>query len=1116
MKERFQASDYRFIAICLALAAAATWYSARNFYRAFPEASIDFRVNRDDGRTLAERFLQNHQFRLAGYREAARFDYDDTAKTFLEREIGLERANGLMGSRVRLWRWSYRWFRPQQKEEFRADVTPSGDVVGFSHEQPEEATRTTVAADQARSLAEGFLRSTTRRDPAALDFVEVNETVRPHRTDRVYVWKERDFNLRDATYRVWVSVLGNEIGGFGEYLKVPEQWQRDYRTLRSKNATAQDVDQAFMILLMLGMLVVLVTRIRRQDVRWRRAALVGIAGMGLALCATLNGFPLQEFGFQTTDSYSSFLSRELIDALGGALAVGGFLFLMTAGAEPLYRQEYGGQVSIANLFRPRGLRTRRFLKGAILGVTLASIFIAYQTVFYLTAYKLGAWSPADVPYSDELNTAFPWLFVLFGGYFPAVFEEFTFRMFAIPFLRRLVRWLPAAVVLAGFIWGFGHAAYPQQPFFIRGVEVGIGGVALGIIMLRWGILPTLVWHYSVDALYSAMLMLRSHSLYFKLSGAASAGIVILPIVVALVAYWRRGGFEPAEGLLNADEPAPAEPAMAVETPVGDTPAYARLSARMRVAAVVIFAAGLATLAIKADRFAQSPKFKLSADQAQAKTDAFLRSQSIDPAKFRHVASTQRHWSDDDSLAAKYFLERGPVSRASRLFERYHIARYWAVRYFRPLDKESANVGVHPETGEVIGFSHSLPEEAPGADISDDAARQTAAAFATAHGIDVASMDLKSNYSEKKKARRDHTLIWEARAGDARNVDEVRYRTQVDVSGDRVTTWRCYWKIPEAYARARDRQNWLSISITALRTALGVVVVVWGFWLMIGNIRRGLVRWSLVLRLAIAAALLGTVDNLLRLPQIFENYDTTVPLASFYATTWIGIGMGVVGSVLGFGLAMAFLTSFLPDCLSAFRAVRRRYAAMDAVAAALAVAGFAIAAGKIDALLDARFHADALPGVGAPWIIESLAPSISALANLLPGFLALGAVLAVIAVLAGRMSRVWFAALALAATVCNISDGARTVPEAALSYVHIALVLGGMLIVYRWFGRRNYLAYALIVWIEEVHSAAEDLLGNPNSTYNLHGWIIVAAGATAVVWFVLPATKKEEIAVTATA
>jgi membrane protease YdiL (CAAX protease family) len=1109
MKERFQASDYRFIAICLVLAAAATWYSARNFHRAFPEASIDFRVNRDDGRAIAERFLAARHFRLDGYRDAARFDYDNGAKTFLEREAGLERANRLMSTRVRLWRWSYRWFRPQQKEEFRADVTPAGDVAEFSHEIAEDAARPTLAAPDARALAEAFLRETARRDPAALDFVEVNETVRPHRADRVYVWKERDFNLRDATYRVWVSVLGNEVGGFGEYLKVPEQWQRDYRTLRSKNGMAQNVDQAFMVLLMAGMIVVLVIRTRRYDVRWRRAALIGIAGMALELCASLNGFPLQEFGFPTTDTYGSFLTRELMSAVASALSVGGFLFLIAAGSEPIYREAYGGQVSIGNLFSLRGLRTRRFFKGAILGATLASIFIAYQTVFYLTAYKFGAWSPADVPYSDELNTAFPWLFVLFGGYFPAVFEEFTFRMFAIPFLRKLVRWLPAAVVLAAFLWGFGHSAYPQQPFFIRGVEVGIGGVALGLVMLRWGILPTLVWHYSVDALYSAMLMLRSHSLYFKLSGAASAGIVVLPIVVALFAYWKRGGFDPVEGLLNADEPAPVEPPAAAPV-ADDAPVYARLGSRTRIAAVAILAAGLATLLIPVERFGQSPKFKLDESQALAYADSFLRAQGMDPSRFRHVVFTQTHWSDRDEFAAKYFLEHGSVSRASQLFERYHAVRYWSVRYFRPLDQEGINVGIHPETGQVIGFSHTLPEERPGADISDDAARQIAMGWAAARGIDVASMDLKESTSDKKKARRDHTLIWEARGGDRRNVGDVRYRTEIDVSGDGVATWRAYWKIPEAFSRARERQNWISISITGVRIAIGLIVVVWGLWLVLRNIRRGLVPWGPVIRVAVFMALLGVVDTLLRLPQIYEGYDTTQPPATFLANVAIGDVISTIGAVLGFGLAAAFLLSFFPGCLSAFRAARRRFTAVDAVAATLAAAGLAVANARLDTWLQARFHAQALMEAGAPGLIESLVPALSGLANAIQGVLPIATAVALVAVLSGRIAKRWWLPLSLVAAIFAVSDAARTPGELALSYAQTLADLAPALIFCAWFARRNYLAYALVIWTAGIRDALGDLLGSPNPVYHLHGWIVLGAAVAACIWLVLPAVRGEVV------
>ena len=115
MKERLRASDYRFILIFAVLLAATTAFSVRNFYRAFPEASFDFKVTREDARNLAGKFLSDQGYRVEGYRQAAQFTYDEEAKTFLERSAGLERANRIMGTRVRLWRWAYRWFRPLEK-----------------------------------------------------------------------------------------------------------------------------------------------------------------------------------------------------------------------------------------------------------------------------------------------------------------------------------------------------------------------------------------------------------------------------------------------------------------------------------------------------------------------------------------------------------------------------------------------------------------------------------------------------------------------------------------------------------------------------------------------------------------------------------------------------------------------------------------------------------------------------------------------------------------------------------------------------------------------------------------------------------------------------------------
>src|ERR1039457_430822 len=696
-KERLRDSDYRFIAVCLALLAATAWYSVRNFHRAFPEASIDFRATREDAQALAAKFLGGQGYKTDGYRLASRFSFDDEAKTFLEREAGLEQANRIMGTRVRLWRWSYRWFRPRQKEEYRVDITPSGQFAGFEHQLTEDAERPAATVEQARALAEAFLRAQLGRDTASLEFVEASEIQRPHRTDRVFTWKERDFNLHDATNRVEVTLYGNEVAGYREYLKIPEQWTRDYQRLRSKNDMAEYADTALVVALILGLLATIVMRVRGQDVRWRLAALVGAVGAALSFLASLNQFPVQEFRYPTTDSYASFVSSQVLQALVAALGYGGLLFVIAAAAEPLYRAAFPGRISLGNLFRPSGLRTKSFFLGAILGISLTGAFIAYQTAFYIVASRHGAWSPADVPYDDLLNTRFPWLFVLFGGFFPAVSEEFLFRMFAIPFLRNVTRSLAAAVVLAAFLWGFGHAGYPQQPFYIRGVEVGIGGVALGLIMLRWGILPTLVWHYSVDAMYSALVLLRSHHPYFVFSGAASAGIMVLPVIVAGIAYLRRGGFEPElarapEVLSEPPAPSPQPPA-----PPAESLPYAPSPARRRLAALILLVAGAVTLgAMRVDEFGCEPRFALGPTRARAAAEQFARTQGFDPQGYRAVVFPVTEWDDPDTrLTAKYFVQRRDIAYVAGAFHRQVPLHGWTVRFFNPLQRGELRVSLSP-------------------------------------------------------------------------------------------------------------------------------------------------------------------------------------------------------------------------------------------------------------------------------------------------------------------------------------------------------------------------------------------------------------------------------------
>ena len=100
------------------------------------------------------------------------------------------------------------------------------------------------------------------------------------------------------------------------------------------------------------------------------------------------------------------------------------------------------------------------------------------------------------------------------------------------------------------------------------------------------------------------------------------------------------------------------------------------------------------------------------------------------------------------------------------------------------------------------------------------------------------MDLKENASEKKKARRDYSLVWEARPGDPRNVGETKWRVQVEVAGDRAVSIRQMWKLPESFQRGREQENAISIAVVVARILVSAGLVVFGLWLLLDAIRDG--------------------------------------------------------------------------------------------------------------------------------------------------------------------------------------------------------------------------------------------------------------------------------------
>ncbi len=932
MEIKLTKKDLAFIGGCVLIAAVSLAVGVHYFYRAFPEASIDFRVTRDEAKEQAVDFIAARGFDLADYRHSAIFRYDDQTKTFLERELGLEGATQVIGDPVQLWRWSNRWVRELEKEEFQATVTTAGELVSFSHLVEEEAPGASLEEAEARRLAESFLTDELGRDLAALEFVEVQTQERPNRIDHTFSWKLRDFAVSEAYYRFYVRLQGDQIGGFGEYLKIPEAWQRDFAELRSRNETTGLVATTLLILTILAMLVSFFSGVRTRDIRWKTAAVFGGIAAVLTLLAELNNLPLTSFSYDTTDTYGSFLTRQLLNSLFAAAAQGILIFFLTAAAEPLYRRYYANQIQIGGQFTPAGLRTKRFLLGTILGLAMTPAFLAYQVLFYITAEQFGAWSPADIPYREMVNTYIPWIMVLLIGFMPAVSEEFISRAFSIPFLHKYLKSRWAAVFIAALIWGFAHAGYPQQPFYIRGIEVGIAGIVVGYIFLRFGILAPLVWHYTIDALYTSLILFRSSNSYFVVSAALSAGLMLLPLAVALVLYLRQRRFADPTPLLNKSA-APAE-AVVADEPTARQPAapeatfaYTPLSKRLMGWAAAVVVASLGFFALDYDKPLDFVDVRLTRGEAEAKAVEYLKATGAEPSAYEVVTYYQ---NQPNTLAIRYILERDSVAVVNRLYQEELLASLWVTRFFRYGEKEEYRVAVHPEDGSLYSINHLLAEEGEGADLKEAQAQAIAVQHLRSFGLDPERLDLKEASSEKLPNRRDHRFVFEAVEGDPRNVDELRYRVRVEIAGDEPVSIYRFLKVPEDWQRVRQESTTLKTALSGLLIVLIAAVVLHGLWLLVRRVRNEGIVWAPLIKIAAIGAAFFLLEFLNGLSVVERAYDTRLTLSIFTITQILSMALVSLGVGLMILAALGLATSLYPDWPARLRAARRVPEFRDAV------------------------------------------------------------------------------------------------------------------------------------------------------------------------------------------
>ena len=212
--EKLTSSEKRALVLWVLLGIVGAVFAHKYFFRAFPEASVDFKVSRNAGVRRARTFVSGLGENISGYQTAIVFDVDDNAKTYLEREVGLQQANRLMSSELNIWYWDVRFFRPQQEEEFLVRVSPAGEIVGYDHKIEEARAGPALERAAAETAAQNFLRGKMGVDLSKWDFLseEANSSKKPNRLDWSFTWEKHGFKAKDAAVSVASDFAGRPCG----------------------------------------------------------------------------------------------------------------------------------------------------------------------------------------------------------------------------------------------------------------------------------------------------------------------------------------------------------------------------------------------------------------------------------------------------------------------------------------------------------------------------------------------------------------------------------------------------------------------------------------------------------------------------------------------------------------------------------------------------------------------------------------------------------------------------------------------------------------------------------------------------------------------------------------
>jgi hypothetical protein len=482
-------------------------------------------ISKKEAVRLAEKFINPFGLRAKNYpRRILEYNSRNQDALYLVKKYGDKQARSLIDKeKIPYAYWSINWGGVRE-ESVSVDIdTQDGRVIGYeySYYPSLEEKINNLKEAEAKKVAEDFLLSEKIDLWGKFELVNINKNTRNIQEEYYFKWAKKDLKLGEAGYIVNLAIKADKIAGFSQSLQLPKDYKYEYENNLFLSKFWAMLSSG--ISLLLGIILVVLAIIKRKVLNWRLARLWAIVLGPVFLINFLNEQSTYPFYIDTIYKFI------------GALFYSFNMFLLIPVTEQLFKENFK-----KNIFIKLNKRNNIFSSLIVCyALTFFSLVLVSITYHLLNHFKI-AWNVGVGHVSNAIFTSrVIYLSPLMIGIIPAFTEEF-FRGFSMAFCKKIFRSTAISIVIAAFLWGFGHTVIDGSfyPGYIVGLEKFISGIIVGYILLYFGIETAILWHF-LNNFFATDIFLSYLGSNFMIYAACLSFIVILPFFISLYLYFKK-------------------------------------------------------------------------------------------------------------------------------------------------------------------------------------------------------------------------------------------------------------------------------------------------------------------------------------------------------------------------------------------------------------------------------------------------------------------------------------------------------------------------------------------------------------------------------------------------